>query len=66
LRRADGATWRYTCGQAYCTAYTGLDGIAACTINIGCPVPNFWVPIDIVFIHEGETYYAQTGFLMDP
>ena len=61
-----GVTWSYTHGQGYCSAYTGIDGRAACAQNIGGPLPNYWVFIDVVFIHEDELYYAKTAFLTDP
>jgi hypothetical protein len=61
-----GVTWGYTHGQGYCTAYTGIDGRAACAQNIGAPLPDYWVYIDVVFIHEDELYYAKTAFLTDP
>jgi hypothetical protein len=61
-----GATWSYTHVEAYCAAYTGIDGIAACAQNIGAPLQNYWVYIDVVFIYKGELYYAKTGFVTDP
>jgi hypothetical protein len=61
-----GVTWRYTHGMAFCTAYTGIDGRAACAQNIGYPLENYWVFVDVVFIYEGELYYAKTAFLTDP
>lgn len=61
-----GATWSYTHGEGYCTAYTGIDGIAACAQNIGAPLQNYWVYLDVVFIYEDELYYAKTGFVTDP
>jgi hypothetical protein len=61
-----GATWSYTHGEGYCTAYTGIDGRAACTQNIGAPLQNYWVYVDVVFVYEDELYYAKTGFVTDP
>lgn len=61
-----GVTWGYTHGQAYCTAYTGIDGRAACSQNIGWPLQNYWVFVDVVFVHEDQLYYAKTAFLTDP
>jgi hypothetical protein len=62
-----GVTWRYTHGEGYCSAYTGIDGQAACSQNIGVPLANYWVYLDVVFIvHEDEVYYARTGFVTDP
>ena len=61
-----GATWSYTHGQAYCSAYSGIDGRAACAQNIGAPLPNYWVYVDVVFVIEDELYYAKTSFLTDP
>jgi hypothetical protein len=61
-----GATWSYTHGEGYCTAYTGIDGRAACAQNIGAPLQNYWVYVDVVFVYEDELYYAKTGFVTDP
>jgi hypothetical protein len=61
-----GVTWSYTHRKGYCTAYTGIDGRAACSEYIGGPLPNYWVFVDIVFIYEDELYYAKTAFLTDP
>jgi hypothetical protein len=61
-----GVTWSYTHGRSFCTAYTGIDGRAACAQNIGAPLPNYWVFVDVVFVHEDELYYAKTAFLTDP
>jgi hypothetical protein len=61
-----GVTWRYTHGQGYCDAYTGIDGRASCAQNIGAPLQNYWVFVDVVFVHEDELFYAKTGFLTDP
>jgi hypothetical protein len=61
-----GVTWSYTHAKGYCTAYTGIDGRAACSQNIGMPLQNYWVYVDVVFIYENEKYYAKTGFLTDP
>ncbi len=61
-----GVTWSYTHAQGYCSAYTGKDGLAACAQNIGAPLQNYWVYLDVVFIHEDEKYYAKTGFVTDP
>jgi hypothetical protein len=61
-----GATFRYTCGTDYCSAFTGLDGKALCSRNIGCALPGYWVIVDVVFTFEDQQYYARTGFLVDP
>jgi hypothetical protein len=61
-----GVTWDYTHGNGYCTAYTGIDGQAACAQNIGAPLRNYWVYVDVVFVFEDELYYAKTAFLVDP
>lgn len=61
-----GTTFSYTHGEGYCTAYTGIDGRAACAHNIGYPLQNYWVFIDVVFVYEDQLYYAKTGFLTDP
>ena len=61
-----GTTWRYTHGQGYCAAYTSIEGTAACAQNIGAPLQNYWVFIDVVFVYEDQRYYAKTGFLTDP
>jgi hypothetical protein len=61
-----GVTWRYTHGQGYRDAYSGIDGRASCAQNIGAPLQNYWVFVDVVFVHEDELYYAKTGFLTDP
>ncbi len=61
-----GVTWSYTHREGYCTAYTNIEGKAACSQNIGLPLQNYWVYLDVVFIHEDETYYAKTGFVTDP
>ena len=61
-----GVTWSYTHGTAYCSAYSGIDGKAACAQNIGAPLPNYWVFIDVVFVVADELYYAKTAFLTDP
>jgi len=61
-----GVTWSYTHGKAYCTAYTGIDGRAACTQNIGAPLQDYWVYVDVVFVFEDVLYYAKTAFLPDP
>jgi hypothetical protein len=61
-----GVTWSYTHAQGYCSAYTGKDGLAACAQNIGAPLQNYWVYLDVVFIHEDAKYYAKTGFVTDP
>jgi hypothetical protein len=62
-----GVTWRYTHGEGHCSAYTGIDGQAACSQNIGAPLANYWVYLDVVFVvHEDEVYYARTGFVTDP
>jgi hypothetical protein len=61
-----GATFSYTHGEGYCTAFTGIDGRSACAHHIGYPLQNYWVFIDVVFIYEDQLYYAKTGFLTDP
>jgi hypothetical protein len=61
-----GVTWSYTHGKAFCSAYTSIHGQAACAQNIGMPLQNYWVFIDVVFIYEDQLYYAKTGFLTDP
>jgi hypothetical protein len=61
-----GVTWDYTHGEGYCTAYTNIEGKAACSQNIGLPLQNYWVYLDVVFVHEDEIYYAKTGFVTDP
>lgn len=61
-----GATFSYTHGEGYCTAYTAIDGRSACSHNIGYPLQNYWVFIDVVFVYEDQLYYAKTGFLTDP
>lgn len=61
-----GVTWGYTHGKAYCSAYTGIEGRAACALNIGWPLPGYWVFIDVVFVYEDQLYYAKTAFLTDP
>jgi hypothetical protein len=61
-----GATWSYTHREDYCTAYTDIEGRAACALNIGAPLQNYWVYIDVVFIYEDELYYTKTGFVTDP
>jgi hypothetical protein len=61
-----GATWSYTHGEGYCSAYTDIEGRAACAQNIGGPLPNYWVYIDVVFMYKDELYYAKTGFVTDP
>jgi hypothetical protein len=61
-----GVTFGYTHGQGYCTAYSGIDGRAACAHYIGYPLQNYWVFVDVVFIYEGELYYAKSAFLTDP
>jgi hypothetical protein len=61
-----GVTWSYTHAKGYCTAYTGMDGRAACSQNIGMPLQNYWVYVDVVFVYEDQKYYAKTGFLTDP
>ena len=61
-----GATFSYTHGEGYCTAFTGIDGRTACAHNIGYPLQNYWVFIDVVFVYKDQLYYAKTGFLTDP
>jgi hypothetical protein len=61
-----GVTFRFTDGQAFCTAFTGIDGRAACSINIGYHLPGFRVFVDAVFIFEGDLYFAQSFFIVDP
>ena len=61
-----GVTWSYTHGRGYCTAYTGIDGRAACTQNIGAALQNYWVYVDVVFVYDDELHYAKTGFVTDP
>jgi hypothetical protein len=61
-----GTTWRYTHRQDYCAAFTNIEGRASCARNIGAPLQNYWVFIDVVFVFENELFYAKTGFLTDP
>jgi hypothetical protein len=61
-----GATFRFTDGQAYCSAYTNIEGLAACTINIGSRLPDYWVFVDVVFVIADIEVYAKTAFLVDP
>jgi hypothetical protein len=61
-----GATWRYTCGTDYCSAYTDIRGKAECARQVGCALPNYWVYIDVVFTYEDQQYFAKTGFVVDP
>jgi hypothetical protein len=61
-----GVTWSYTHREDYCSAYTGIDGRAACSRNIGYPLQNYWVFVDVVFVHEDQLFYAKTAFLTDP
>lgn len=61
-----GATWSYTHGEGFCSAYTGIDGITSCAQNIGAPLQDYWVFIDVVFVYRDQLYYAKTGFLTDP
>jgi hypothetical protein len=61
-----GATFSYTHGEGYCTAFTGIDGRSACAHHIGYPLQNYWVFIDVVFVYKDQLYYAKTGFLTDP
>ena len=61
-----GVTWSYTHGEGYCSAYTGIDGKSACAQNIGAPLQNYWVYIDVVFVYKDKLYYAKTGFVTDP
>jgi hypothetical protein len=61
-----GVTFRFTDGQAFCTAFTGIDGRAACSINIGYHLPGYRVFVDAVYIFEGDLYFAQSFFIVDP
>jgi hypothetical protein len=61
-----GATFRFTNGQDYCSAYTNIQGFAACSINVGARLPSFWVFVDVVFVFDDQEVYAKTGFLVDP
>jgi hypothetical protein len=61
-----GTTWRFTDGRAYCSAFTNIHGVAACSINIGYRLPNYWVFIDAVFVIADIEVYAKTGFWVDP
>jgi len=64
-----GMTWRYPTGRTdYCRTFTNIDGVAACTVNIGDTPPGYWVYIDVVFVREDrdDLIYAQTRFLPDP
>lgn len=61
-----GATFRFTDGRDYCSAYTNIQGFAACSINIGARLPEYWVFADVVFVFADQEVYAKTGFLVDP
>lgn len=61
-----GATIRFTNGQAYCSAYTNIDGRAACSVNIGARLQGYWAFVDVVFTFADQEIYAKTGFLVDP
>jgi hypothetical protein len=61
-----GVTFRFTDGQAFCTAFTGIDGRAACSINVGYHLPGYRVFVDAVYIFEGDLYFAQSFFIVDP
>jgi hypothetical protein len=61
-----GATFSFTNGRDYCSAYTDIEGKAACSINIGARLPDYWVFVDVVFVIADVEVYAKTAFLVDP
>jgi hypothetical protein len=61
-----GATFGFTNGQAYCSAYTNIQGLASCSINVGARLQGFWAFVDVVFVFSDQKIYAKTAFFVDP
>ncbi len=61
-----GATFSFTNGEAYCSAYTNIQGLSSCSINIGPRLQGFWAFVDVVFVFRDQEVYAKTAFFVDP
>lgn len=56
------ATWHFDNGLKYCTARTGIEGIASCSRFIWGATQGYYVSIDLEMSFAGRIYYASTGF----
>lgn len=54
--------WHYKSTNETCDGVTDASGIAVCERSIGGASKGYYVRLDLTITHNGQTYYATTGF----
>ena len=54
--------WHYKSTSETCDGVTDAAGTAACERSIGGASKGYYVRLDLAITHDGQTYYATTGF----
>jgi len=54
--------WHYKSTTETCDGVTDASGTAVCERSIGGASKGHYVRLDLTITHDGQTYYATTGF----
>lgn len=54
--------WHYKSSTVACDGVTDASGTATCERSIGGASKGYYVRLDLNITHDGQTYYATTGF----